>query len=230
MITGEPMPVDVLRRLVEMLPACEVVNHYGATEAHNMANWLVPRPLPADLAGVPLGRPNEGYGLTLRDEEGAEVAAGEVGEICVGGPAITLGYWDDPVLTAARRLDGDPTSYRSGDLARLGPDGLLYYAGRRDHLVKLRGHRFDLGEIEAVLRQHAAVRAAVAFPVDEGGEAGIVAAVLVKAGADPAPDLAQLCHDRLPSFARPRRIVPLGDFPLTSTGKVDRMALKRLVG
>src|SRR5258706_4954398 len=133
-----------------------------------MANWGVPRPLPPDLAAVPLGRPNEGYGLALRDEEGAEVAAGEVGEICVTGPAITLGYWDDPVLTAARRLDGDRNSYRSGDLARFGPDGLLYSAGRRDHLVKLRGHRFDLGEIEAVVRPHAALRAALALPLDQG--------------------------------------------------------------
>src|ERR1041384_203835 len=119
-----------------------------------------------------------------------------------------------------------PTARRPGALR---PGRPLYSAGRRDHLVKLRGHRFDLGEIEAVLRQHAAVRAAVAFPVAEGGEAGVVAAVLVAPGADPARDLMQLCHDRPPRSARPRRIVPLADFPLTSTGKVDRMVLQRLV-
>lgn len=226
---GEPMPPAVLRRLMDALPYTEFLNHYGATEVYNMAYYLVPRPLP-DLAALPIGRPVDHCVLTLRDQSGAEVKAGEVGEICVTGPAVTSGYWHDPELTAAKRLEGRPDSYRTGDLAVLGEDGLLRLVGRSDHVVKLRGHRFGLAEIEAALKAHDHARDAVAIAVPRSqGDAEIRAAVSSEAGAGIEPGLRRLCHERLPAFAQPARITILRRFPLLSTGKVDRQTLQRLL-
>jgi amino acid adenylation domain-containing protein len=226
---GEPMSVVLLRRLMAVLPGTEFVNHYGATEAYNMANFTVPRPLPDDMQTVPLGRATDHCALTLCDDSGREVPPGQVGEVCVVSPIVTLGYWGDPELTAAKRIDGRHDSYRTGDLAILREDGLLHSAGREDYLVRLRGHRFDLGEIEAVLKAHAAVRNAVAFVIDlpQGGTQ-VGAAVLADFDPDLVGELRLSCANRLPAFARPAFIERLERFPLLSTGKVDRLALKRI--
>jgi acyl-coenzyme A synthetase/AMP-(fatty) acid ligase len=149
---GERMPMAALRTAMAALPGTAFHNLYAASEAFDMIEYEVPRPLPAGMDTLPLGRPSVTYQLSLRDEEGCLVEPGETGEICVVGAAVTVGYWGDPALSKAKRLGDVGDSYRTGDLARLDPDGLYYLVGRRDHVVKLRGHRFDLGEIEAAAR------------------------------------------------------------------------------
>jgi acyl-CoA synthetase (AMP-forming)/AMP-acid ligase II len=175
-----------------------------------------------------LGRPLGNLEVSLRDEAGETVAPGEVGEICVAGPCVTPGYLDDPALTAEKRVCGRADSYRTGDLGCLDPGGTLHLVGRNDQTVKLRGHRFDLGEIEAVLKTHPAVRDAVAFasPLADG-EAEVRAIVLSDAPAGLPTALIRLARERLPGFALPRRIEVASAFPLLATGKVDRLALKR---
>ena len=227
---GEPMPMSVLRRLMAALPAAEFSNHYGATEIDNIANFEVPRPLPENLAILPLGRPAEHCAVTLRDEAGTEVNPGEIGEICVVSDAVTLGYWQDPALTASRRLDGRPDSFRTGDLAALGADGLLQSVGRADQMVKIRGHRLDLGEVDAALRRHPAVHDAATFAIAVGPEdVEIRAVVLTENGADYHAELRRLCQRHLPSHARPARITTLAQFPLLHTGKLDRLGLKAIL-
>jgi acyl-coenzyme A synthetase/AMP-(fatty) acid ligase len=182
--------------------------------------------LPADLQTVPLGRFHDHYVGLICDEDGLEVPPGEVGEICVTGPMISVGYWKDPELTASRRLNGLPDSYRTGDLAFATPDGMLHFAGRRDHQVKLRGHRFDLGEIEAALRQHPKVRDVAAIILrGPDGETEILAAVETEHRNGLEAELKQLCADRLPRFAWPVRLRFLSDLPRLATGKVDRAKL-----
>jgi acyl-coenzyme A synthetase/AMP-(fatty) acid ligase len=219
---------------MDAVPHAEFRNLYDATEAFDIVEYVVPRPLVADLNALPLGRPCPHYELSLRDEEGREVGPGEVGEICVVGPAVTIGYWNDPALSAAKRLTGIPESYRTGDLARRGDDGLITLVGRKDHMVKLRGHRFDLGEIEATARSQARVREAVAFTIGGPEEpVEIVLAVLADVTGDERIDLEhklqRVNRERLPQFARPHRIVIYGEFPLLSTGKIDRRALEKIV-
>src|SRR5262249_8450925 len=111
---------------MQALPNAEFRNLYGATEAFGMAEHRLGRPLAAGPTALPPGRPRPSYVLTLRDEDGREVAPGRTGEICVIGPAVTIGYWSDPALTAARRLPGAPDSYRTGDLARRDEDGTIW--------------------------------------------------------------------------------------------------------
>jgi acyl-coenzyme A synthetase/AMP-(fatty) acid ligase len=227
---GERLSVAVLKRLMEALPRAVFVNMYGATEAYVIFNFVVPRPLPDDIDALPLGVPVGGFVVTLLDERGEEVRPGEVGEICVTGTRTLSGYWDNPELTEAKRVDGAAGSYRTGDLGFVGADGLFHLIGRRDYMIKARGHRFDLGEIEAALKAHPEVRDAVAFslsPLD--GEPEIRAAVLARSGNRLDSELRQLCAERLPAFARPVAVTQLEQFPRLSTGKIDRQALKVLI-
>ena len=182
------------------------------------------------MEAVPLGRPSGNFEVRLCNDEGEAVDHGEIGEICAIGGPLMLGYWGDPALTAAKRLPGLPASYRTGDFGRLGVDGLIYSAGRADDLVKLRGHRFALGEIEAALRGHKQVREAVAFAtVDLNGDSEIHAAILIQGDGPPGGELRQLCLERLPAYARPVSIQRFKHFPLLSSGKIDRAALRASV-
>lgn len=223
---GEVLSVDVLRAAMAAFPQATISSTYGLTEAPNITSFDAPRPLPADMRAVPLGPTQPEYALRLCDEAGNDVAAGEVGEICAIGPCVTLGYWNDPALTAAKRLNGRADSYRTGDLAYYGADGTLQFVGRKDHIVKLRGHRFDLGEIEAALRQHATVRDAAAVVVPRGGgQSEILAAVEAASTGDLEGQLRQICAERLPRFAWPTRIRVLAELPRLPNGKPDRQKL-----
>ncbi|HYV89309.1 MAG TPA: AMP-binding protein, partial [Candidatus Polarisedimenticolia bacterium] len=229
---GERMPMSALRSAMAALPGAAFHNLYAASEAFDMIEYDVPRPLPAGMDSLPLGRPSPTYQLSLRDEEGSLVGPGETGEICVVGAAATMGYWGDPALSEAKRLDNVGDSYRTGDLARLDPDGLYYLVGRRDHVVKLRGHRFDLGEIEAAARSEPRVRDAVAIALSSQTQGDLALAILTHSGDDRIElrrALVRILTARLPSFARPERLVFFDAFPLLSSGKVDRRHIEALV-
>src|SRR4029077_4026104 len=135
-----------LRRVMAVLPHVDFVNHYGASELDMIATFAVPRPLPEEMKHLPLGRPAGGVAIMLRDGAGNPAGDGEIGEICAAGEGAAMGYWGDPALSASRRLPGIPHSYCTGDLAYRTADGILHPVGRADQMVKIRGHRLDLGE------------------------------------------------------------------------------------
>ena len=226
---GERMAPAILRVAMDRLPRARFQCRYGASEAFALTAYDLPRPLPADLVDMPLGETTGCFELSLRDEAGNEVAPGETGEICAIGPAALVGYWKRPDLTAAVRLAGMANSYRTGDLAFVDPDGNYHFAGRRDHQVKIRGHRFELGEIEAVLKSQDGVRDAVAFlAVNDRGTREVRACVLSDRGESILDELTATCLRRLPAFARPARIAVMDRFPMLGAGKVDRLALQRM--
>ncbi|HEX3066899.1 MAG TPA: AMP-binding protein, partial [Dongiaceae bacterium] len=231
---GERMPLPALREAMAAMPHAQFCCIYGATEAFNIAEYRLPRPLASDWDTLPLGLPWEGYEFSLRDEEGAPVPRGEIGEICVAGPGVTIGYWNETPANAVRRLAGVADSFRTGDRARWGDDGLLRLLGREDQMIKIRGHRFELGEVEAAARAEPRVKEAVAFPIGSPAEAtGVVLAVLSEADdserADIADAIRRVSRQRLPRFANPQRVVICREFPLLSSGKTDRRALQALV-
>ena len=98
------------------LPRARFLNCHGATEAFDMAHFIVPRPLPDDMTELPIGRPLGNYRMSLLKADGSEAAAGEIGEICVEGPAVAMGYWGGPGLTAARRIDGEAGDRKTREL------------------------------------------------------------------------------------------------------------------
>jgi arthrofactin-type cyclic lipopeptide synthetase B len=168
----------------------------------------------------------------LLDEARRPVPWGAIGEIYVAGAGLARGYWRREALTAERFVSdpftgGDNRMYRSGDLARLLPDGGLDYLGRNDFQVKVRGYRIELGEIETALLALPGVREAAVLARKEGAGDGLLVAYLTMAGdaSWTAETLREALAARLPEHMLPGAFVPLDAFPLTVNGKLDRAAL-----
>jgi amino acid adenylation domain-containing protein len=225
-----PAHVD---RVLAALPQTTLINGYGPTETTTFAachRMEAPR---RSSGPVPIGRPLANTRVHVLDRHGNQVPVGVFGELVVGGDGVARGYHRQPSLTAARFVP-DPTGgepgarlYRTGDLARFRADGTIEFAGRGDFQVKVRGFRVELGEVEAVLATHPAVRQAVAeAPQDATGERRLVAYYVPRGDGDPGPAaLAAYLRERLPGFMVPSLFVRLGELPLGATGKVDRAAL-----
>jgi amino acid adenylation domain-containing protein len=209
-----------------------LVNVYGPTET---TIWSTFWEVPERVGEVSIGGPIAGTTLRLLDARLDPVPPGAVGELCIGGAGVARGYRDRPGTTAERFVpdpSGPPGSrlYRTGDLARVRPDGLLGFLGRRDGQVKLRGHRVEPGEIEAVLLVHPRVGAvAVTVHEDGPGDQRLAAYVVPRpGGARPAAaELREHAARTLPAYMVPGTIVDLDELPLTPNGKLDRARLPR---
>jgi amino acid adenylation domain-containing protein len=203
------------------------INAYGPTESTVYATMSEP------LQGhgvVPIGTPVAGTQIYVLDTALQPVAVGVAGELYISGAGLARGYFKRPGLTASRFVAdpyGEPGSrmYRSGDLVRRLEDGSLEYLGRVDQQVKVRGHRVELGEIEAALLDLSAIeQAAVIAKDDAAGGRSLVACIVTSATVDPA-ELRTLLSERLPQYMIPSLYMALPDLPLTGSGKVDRRAL-----
>ncbi|MFD4658624.1 non-ribosomal peptide synthase/polyketide synthase [Kitasatospora sp. NPDC058444] len=212
-------------------PHHRMVNSYGPTEATVVATWSAP--LTADGAAPPIGRPLPATGAYVLDARLRPVPDGVPGELWLSGPALARGYLGRPGLTAAR-FTADPYGppggrmYRTGDLVRRDRHGELHYLGRTDHQLKLRGHRIEAGEVEAVLVRHPAVLdAVVSIREDEPGLPRLVAHLLAAPGTEPptGAELRALAARSLPGHMVPSAFAVLERFPLTASGKTDRAAL-----
>ncbi|HEY0174505.1 MAG TPA: amino acid adenylation domain-containing protein, partial [Pyrinomonadaceae bacterium] len=184
-------------------------------------------------ATVPIGRPIANTRVYLLDGRMRPVPAGMRGELYAGGDGVARGYLGRPALTAERFVP-DPFSeepgvrlYRTGDVVRHLPGGVLEFVGRADGQVKVRGFRVELGEVEAALREHAAVNeCAVVVRVDETGEGRLVGHVARRAGHEVSgEELRQYLAGRVPGYMVPAVVAVLERLPLTANGKVDRAAL-----
>lgn len=233
---GEEFPIPELRRLQETLPGVRLVNGYGATESMAASFTDVPNPLPADQERLPIGYAHAGAEMTLVGRQGEVVTQpGLTGEIHLRSPSLFTGYWNDPEATAAV-LVPDPAEprhgqvvLRTGDLARLGDEGELYFLGRSDYQVQVRGNRVELGEVEGTLTRLPAVTAAAATLVPRSGDHTLVAAVVLD-GPEAELDVdaaLEFCARELPTYMVPRSIHTVPELPLTENGKVDRAVLTR---
>lgn len=229
LLGGEPLPPALARELRGVTRA-EVVNMYGPTET---TVWSSTHTVAAADDPVPIGVPVANTTFYVLDEHLQPVPIGVSGELYIGGRGVVRGYHDRPDLTAQRFL-ADPFDgahgarmYRTGDLVRWREDGTLDFLGRLDDQVKLRGHRIELGEIESVLERHAAVRqVVVVVRPDASGQGRLIAYVVPKPGARPAPaELRELARRTLPEFMVPSTYVSMAELPLTPNAKVDRKAL-----
>jgi len=235
-LAGEPVEVTTLRpwwdRFGDTRP--QIVNMYGITETTVHVTY---RPLGrADLDGErsPIGRPMRDLTMYVLDDAMRPVPVGVPGEIYVGGPGVARGYRDRPSLTAQRFVPdpyGPPGArlYRSGDKARVLPDGDVGFLGRLDQQVKIRGFRIELGEVEAALLAHPDVDAAVvAVHEPEPGQPQLVGYLLGKPGRGLSTSLVRAAAaQRLPDYMLPALLIELSELPLTVNGKVDRRALPR---
>lgn len=235
---GEQLELGIVSDVLKTAPPQRLVNAYGPTEATTFASYF--DCTLDDLAGrdrVPIGRPIQQTTLRVVGDGLTEVADGEVGELCIGGPGVALGYLGRPELTAERFVTDSATRetyYRSGDLCRVLPDGAIEYLGRADRQVKLRGFRVELPEIERAAVATGLMSAAFVEKVGEGPAAMLVGFALPTSTGPTDPDgllkaVGAALADRLPSYMVPARWFMVERLPVGSAGKVDRAALLRLL-
>lgn len=221
---GEAYPPRQLAAAMHALPGVRFLNWYGPTETNVCTCHEVREPPAPDCRAIPVGQACSHLEVRLLDAHGVDVPAGTTGEICVLGPAVMRGYWGRPALTDAVRIDGREDSYRTGDFGFRDAQGRLTLVGRRDHQVKLRGHRIELGDVENVLGLHPEV-SEVAVVVAGDGEPELVGALV--APAEIGDDrLHNHAAGHLPAYSIPTRWMRYPSLPRTATGKVDRGLLR----
>lgn len=232
---GEALHVtDHVRDFLAATGAC-LENQYGPSETHQATAHRLGGA--AGLAHTPapsLGRPIPNASVHLLGEDGAPVPEGAVGEVYIGGRGVAWGYVGRPDLTAERFLP-DPFAarpgavmYRTGDRARLAPDGTVEFLGRLDQQVKIRGVRVEPSEVEAALARGPGVRQAAVVPVPDGHGGWRLNAYVAADGRFPGPAaLRGFAAAALPAAMVPARIEVLPALPLNRSGKVDRAALAR---
>lgn len=203
-----------------------VVNNYGLSETAVVATS---GPVASNGDGLPsIGRPIAGVVAEVVDERLTPVQPGMEGELVIGGVAVARGYLNQAELTAERFLDdAGGRRYRTGDRARLRPDGELEFLGRADDQLSIRGFRVEPGEIAAALNSHPAIETSVIVGIGRsGGDRDLVAYVVTATGARPDPsELGEFLSAFLPEHMLPSRYVWLDSLPLTQHGKIDREAL-----
>ena len=232
-LAGEPLRGDLVERLYHQETVEAVYNLYGPSEDTTYSTWAkIPKsgdPHPA--IGAPLAN-SQAYVLNAMGEI---IKPGVEGELFMGGDGLARGYLDQPAMTAARFLpnpfSGIPGArmYKTGDLVRYRPNGLLDFLGRLDHQVKIRGFRIELGEIESRLRRHDAIIDAVVVAIRHGGDPQL-AAYVARTGSEENDvafrrELRDYLGEHLPAYMVPAFIIPMDILPQTPNGKVDRKAL-----
>jgi len=233
LFAGEVFPVKHLRALCELLPEPRYFNLYGPTETNVCTYYEVQLPVPAERSTpYPIGKVCSHLRGRVLDEHGAEVAYGSEGELCIAGPGVMQGYWALPEQTAIgffKAADGRPW-YRTGDIVTEGQDGCYTYLGRRDRMIKRRGYRVELGEIEAGLYRHPNVKeAAVVAFADE--QAGVSITAFLSSREAKRPSLIEIkrfCAENLPLYMIPDRFAWFDSLPKTSTDKIDYQRLKEM--
>lgn len=229
---GEEYHVAQLRALMMVLPQQAVVaNLYGPVET-NVVTWL--RVDDAALAAerIPIGRAVPGTDVRILDDSGTLQTRNAEGELIVSGPSVSPGYLNDPERTARTRLHAgvegmEQVYYRTGDVARIDADGVVHFLGRTDGMVKTRGFRVEVGDVEATLSAHPhVVQAAVVPATDHEAGTVLVAHIALTPGTElPATALRQWVTERLPSYMVPARMEFHQELPTTSTGKIARARL-----
>jgi len=213
-----------------------LINTYGPTEASVIVSAFEPARFPEVTLGdsLPLGTPVADAQIILLDENLQAVPRGTPGELHIGGPPLARGYLNHPELTAKKfisdPLSQDPAArlYKTGDMARYSPDGVLEFLGRVDFQVKIRGFRVEPGEIEAVLHQYPHLAEAVVVSHEHhNGDRSLAAYTVWASGYAPASaeELRDFVKQRLPEYMVPAAFIAMERLPLTVNGKVDRKAL-----
>jgi amino acid adenylation domain-containing protein len=230
---GEVFPAKYLTQLMAQVPGARYLNWYGPTET-NVCTWYEVPPGAELTAPVPIGKACANTDLFAVTGDGSRVSKpGEEGELLVRGSGLMTGYWGNAEKTRSVLVSNpfqaayDEWAYRTGDLVTLDDDGNYVYVGRRDGMVKTRGYRVELGEVEAALYAHPAISEAAVLPVPDELLGSRLRAVICADGADglTREEVLDHCRRRLPAYMVPDVVEFCAALPRTSTGKVDRVRL-----
>ncbi|MEH2243329.1 amino acid adenylation domain-containing protein [Nostoc sp.] len=252
MVVGEPVSVKRVNQWLKLYPEIKVADAYGPTEAaDDITQFIIEQPLPENQQTVPIGKPLANLNIYILDRQMRLLPVGVPGEICVSGIGVGAGYWKNPEKTKNSFVPNPFTSnkkplpenrqdliYKTGDLGRWLADGNIEFLGRIDHQVKIRGFRVELGEIEALLSQHSAVRETVVVVREDKLNYKRLVAYVVPItkhqdltdnpdiqSSELGSQLRDFLKPKLPDHMLPSAVVVLESLPLTPNGKVDRPAL-----
>lgn len=233
--SGDIMPVKYLRLLKKYMRNASFYNIYGQTEANSSLYYPI-REIPDDDSWrIPVGTSFPNFDVfALNDDRQVVSRPGEEGELYVGSSTVALGYWNDPDMTREKFVPDrrypflEKTVYKTGDLVRIDESGNYLFSGRKDHMVKSRGYRIELEEIEAVLSGHPEIAAAVVIPIPDDIVGNRISAIITTAaGRSLAKEnLAGYCAARLPKYMIPEIMEFRDSLPMTSSGKIDRKKLR----
>lgn len=232
MYAGEPFPIPQLLKLKEALPNTRIANIYGPTETNIITYWWVDD-LKIDATDVPLGYVVEDTHIMVVSEDGSHICEpDELGELWCRGGTVTLGYLglDEKTRSClvASPFHKYPAYYwRTGDFGFIDQNGLLHYRGRKDHMVKVKGFRIEIGEIESALAKHAALDefCVVSLPDEKYGNR-LYCYYSLLSGQQLSPDeLQAFLATKLPEYMIPYQFINKTTLPKTSSGKVDRVLL-----
>jgi amino acid adenylation domain-containing protein len=231
---GEQVDARWVQNVLRAGAPRRLVHVYGPTENTTFSTWHLVGDLAKSSAEIPIGRPIANSTAYVLDRNRQLLPLGVAGELFVGGDGLACGYLGQPELTAEcfvpNPFDGGRTRlYRTGDIVRRLADGQLLFIGRIDHQVKIRGFRVELEEIEVSLRHHSSVGQCVVIARDDDtGDKQLIAYIvpLYQHGAAPhIEELREFLKQKLPEYMVPAAFVTLEKLPLTSNGKIDRIAL-----
>ena len=231
-LAGDWIALSMPDDIKAIFPNVQIVNWGGATETTVWSTYHVIETVNPAWASIPYGRPMDNARYYVLDENRAPVPVDVPGDLYAAGTCLAIGYHGDAALTAQRFVP-DPfvpgeRMYACGDRGRWRPDGELQFLGRVDHQVKVRGYRVELGEIESVMAALDSVREAAVVTVDLAGERSLAGFYTCRSPELPVEVMRTALAARLPGYMMPSRISVLGAMPLTSNGKVDRSALRKL--
>lgn len=229
---GEVFPAKYLAQWMEIFPQKEFVNMYGPTEATVQCSFYRVKNIPVDFSKpVPIGKSCANAEIFAVTDQGKIARSGEEGELYIGGSGVGLGYWRNSEKTKAAfmqnpfRQDKDIV-YKTGDLVYLNKDFDYEFLGRIDHQIKRMGYRIELGEIESALYALPYVKEAAVVTDAQDGQTEIIA-FIVATDEREAESLSLDLEKIVPKYMLPQRHYVLPNLPKTSTGKIDRVSLKK---
>jgi amino acid adenylation domain-containing protein len=225
LLGGEALSKEKFKKL-KQLSNTRVLNVYGPTETTIWSTMLHMN----EAEHLSIGKPLLNEFVYILDQKQQLVPPGIIGELCIGGAGLARGYFNRPKLTAEAFIK-DPYKenqrlYKTGDFARMLPDGSFEYIGRSDAQVKIRGYRIELGEIEAALRKLRGVERGAVL-VEESKEGKRLLAYLQTKEVLTLSGIRQELSTKLPAYMLPSQFTLLEEFPLTASGKLDRKALEK---
>lgn len=232
---GETFPAPALIYWMKRLPHVSFTNLYGPTEATIASSYYqLPECPKSEESAIPIGTACEGEELFVLDTNLKRVPPKQIADLYIRGAGLSPGYWNDPEKTKAAFLpnpfsDTPDRIYKTGDLASIGEDGLVYLHGRSDSQIKSRGYRIELGEIEAALHTIQDIRECAVVALDAGNFEGatICCAIVIAPGAEVHPqDLRRSLAERLPNYMIPSRWMFTDALPLNGNGKIDRPRIR----
>lgn len=230
---GEVLPTPVLIHWMRRLPHVTFTNLYGPTEAAIASSYYtLPRCPDEERASIPIGTACEGEELLVLDAALQPVPRGEVADLYIRGVGLSPGYWKDPDKTREVFLVAASPSdriYRTGDLAKVGEDGLVYFVGRADTQIKSRGYRVELGEVESAAHSLKTLEECAIVAIHTTGFEGdaICCAYVPAEGVEmTVAQLRSALGESLPAFMLPSRWLRFDSLPKNQNGKIDRRALK----